>query len=683
MSIFTKNNGIYAASLILLTTFFACTNDTASGNESENEEMVSFSDETTQKIYNITDKRTQDPVRAVKELLGYLRNDEPVYRLLAAQGLANVADTSATMVDSLAKALKKEGNAQVRQALVAVLGTTARPSAAAVLAASFRTENNMSVRTAILEAVGRTGDAAMLNFIANVKTYEPKDSALLEAQSRSIFRFSQRSITMPEGTKTMLDFVLNKTAPRKARIQAAYYLGRNKQISVLAHEDTLAKTILVETEPQVRLFTVAALARTKGKKALDGLVALMAKETDARVKHRLVSVLGANFGAKLAYAPLLTALDDPNASVATAAAEQLKTFGNAKDIQIYMDKAAAEKRWQVATALYATALSHTTLKFRPKLEEISATLTDRYKKSQNDYEKIEILKAMTGFAQNYYFIKGEATNSATALPIRTAGIEAIAKIRKSATFRFTFGKDLRKVAGQIDTVLIDAIKSGDAGMVVSAAEAMRDSTSDFKRFIPITVLEDGLKRVQQHLPRNLEAFNSLLETINYFKGQPLKTNEEKARYNHSIDWQALGETHTGATITTTKGVIEIKFMPREAPGSVCNFVKLAGADFFNGKFFHRVVPGFVVQGGCPRGDGYGAQDFTIRTETPTNTGFDDAGWVGMASAGKDTEGTQWFITTAAAPHLDSRYTIFARVTKGFDVLQKLEVGDKMTSVKVR
>ena len=124
-------------------------------------------------------------------------------------------------------------------------------------------------------------------------------------------------------------------------------------------------------------------------------------------------------------------------------------------------------------------------------------------------------------------------------------------------------------------------------------------------------------------------------------------------------------------------------MPREAPGSVCNFVKLAGADFFNGKFFHRVVPGFVVQGGCPRGDGYGAQDFTIRTETPTNTGFDDAGWVGMASAGKDTEGTQWFITTAAAPHLDSRYTIFARITKGFEVLQKLEVGDKMTSVKVR
>jgi cyclophilin family peptidyl-prolyl cis-trans isomerase/HEAT repeat protein len=679
---FSKQNFLYSLIGLMLTTFVACTN-TATNSGSENEESVSFSDETTQKIYNITDKRIQDPARARKELMVYLRNEEAMYRVLAAQGLANLADTATATVDTLAKAFVKEKSAQVRQALAYTLGTSANPKAATVLAAAFPKETDMGVRAAILEAVGKTGNLAMLTFIANVKTYEPKDSVLLEAQARSLFRFAQRNIVSGEGTKTMLDFVMGRTAPRKARIQAAYYFGRTKMVSVAAHEDSLSKVILTEPEPQVRMFMASALARTKGKKALDALNALMAKETDARVKVRLVSVLGPNFGAKLAYAPLLAAVDDPNVAVAATAAEQLKTFGMPKDVQLYLDKATAEKRWQVSTALYAAALSHTTLKFKPKLEEISATLLERYKASKNDYEKTALLHAMTGYGMNYNFIKSEVINTNTALPLRTAGIEAIAKIRKSPTFRFTFGKSVGAIVGSIDTVMQDAIKSGDAGMVVSAAEALRDSSLGFKSTIPITVLEDGLKRVQKNLPGDLEAFNSLLQTINYFKSQPLNSNEEKSRYNHSIDWQALGEHNSGATITTTKGVIEIKFMAKEAPGSVCNFVKLAGADFYNGKFFHRVVPGFVVQGGCPRGDGYGAQNFTIRTETPVNTGFDDAGWVGMASSGKDTEGVQWFITTAAAPHLDGKYTIFAKVTKGFDVLQKLEVGDKMTSVKVR
>ncbi|MEY4926696.1 MAG: hypothetical protein RI894_1132, partial [Bacteroidota bacterium] len=149
------------------------------------------------------------------------------------------------------------------------------------------------------------------------------------------------------------------------------------------------------------------------------------------------------------------------------------------------------------------------------------------------------------------------------------------------------------------------------------------------------------------------------------------------------DWQALTEKHTAATITTSKGVIEIALFAQEAPGSVCNFIKLAGSDFFNNKFFHRVVPGFVVQGGCPRGDGNGAQDFTIRTEMPYNYHYDEAGWLGMASSGKNTESTQWFITSAPTIHLDGRYSIFGKVTKGLNIVQMLEVGDKIISVKVR
>jgi cyclophilin family peptidyl-prolyl cis-trans isomerase len=103
------------------------------------------------------------------------------------------------------------------------------------------------------------------------------------------------------------------------------------------------------------------------------------------------------------------------------------------------------------------------------------------------------------------------------------------------------------------------------------------------------------------------------------------------------------------------------------------------AGYYNGKYFHRIVPDFVAQAGCPRGDGYGAMDWTLRTEVGLS-GF-VTGAVGLASAGKDTESCQFFIMLAPAPHLDGRYTRFAHVVSGMDVAQRLVVGDRMISVE--
>ena len=97
-----------------------------------------------------------------------------------------------------------------------------------------------------------------------------------------------------------------------------------------------------------------------------------------------------------------------------------------------------------------------------------------------------------------------------------------------------------------------------------------------------------------------------------------------------------------------------------------------------GKVFHRVVPNFVVQAGCPRGDGWGSTDYTIRSEfDPMNYG---EGYMGMASAGKHTESCQWFITHSPAPHLEGRYTIFAKVTQGMDVVHRIEIGDQILGI---
>jgi cyclophilin family peptidyl-prolyl cis-trans isomerase len=107
-------------------------------------------------------------------------------------------------------------------------------------------------------------------------------------------------------------------------------------------------------------------------------------------------------------------------------------------------------------------------------------------------------------------------------------------------------------------------------------------------------------------------------------------------------------------------------------------VRLVRQHFYDGLYFHRVVPNFVAQGGDPRGDGSGSTPYTLRSElAPLAYG---AGAVGLASAGKDTESCQFFITHLPTPHLDGRYPIFAQVVRGLDAVQRLDIGDRITAV---
>jgi HEAT repeat protein/cyclophilin family peptidyl-prolyl cis-trans isomerase len=129
-----------------------------------------------------------------------------------------------------------------------------------------------------------------------------------------------------------------------------------------------------------------------------------------------------------------------------------------------------------------------------------------------------------------------------------------------------------------------------------------------------------------------------------------------------------------AVIQTDYGDIEIELFGDDATQTAANFISLAESGFYENLTFHRVVPNFVIQGGCPRGDGWGDPGYTIRSEF--NQYHYDRGYVGIAHAGKDTGGCQFFITHSPQPHLNGRYTIFARVTGGIDVVDRIDQGDK-------
>jgi peptidyl-prolyl cis-trans isomerase B (cyclophilin B) len=138
-----------------------------------------------------------------------------------------------------------------------------------------------------------------------------------------------------------------------------------------------------------------------------------------------------------------------------------------------------------------------------------------------------------------------------------------------------------------------------------------------------------------------------------------------------------------AVITLENGqTITIEFFPEDAPKTVENFVTLARKGFYDGLKFHRVVPDFVVQGGCPKGDGTGGPGHTVKAEF--NKQKHVRGTVAMArSQHPDSAGSQFYITYGATPHLDNNYTVFGKVTSGMEAVDRIKQGDRMQSVTIQ
>ena len=137
-----------------------------------------------------------------------------------------------------------------------------------------------------------------------------------------------------------------------------------------------------------------------------------------------------------------------------------------------------------------------------------------------------------------------------------------------------------------------------------------------------------------------------------------------------------------AVLETNKGTIKFKFYPEVAPGTVENFKKLAKQGFYDGLLFHRVVPGFVIQGGCPEGTGRGGPGYNIKAEFNSRKHLE--GTVAMARAGHpDSAGSQFYICLAPQPSLDNKYTVFGQVTEGMNVVHSIRKGDRMEKVYLK
>lgn len=136
------------------------------------------------------------------------------------------------------------------------------------------------------------------------------------------------------------------------------------------------------------------------------------------------------------------------------------------------------------------------------------------------------------------------------------------------------------------------------------------------------------------------------------------------------------------TLQTSGGNINLTLFPDDAPVTVCSFLHLASRGFYNGLTFHRVIPNFMIQGGCPDGTGTGNPGYKFECECKPHRRHDKSGILSMANAGPNTNGSQFFITHCPTPHLDGKHTVFGEVTEGQNVVDSIKGGDLINEVVI-
>ncbi|SNC67856.1 Peptidyl-prolyl cis-trans isomerase (rotamase) -cyclophilin family [Hymenobacter gelipurpurascens] len=609
---------------------------------------------------------TAQDERNAAALLPFLESPEANYRREAALAFASVQSKTAT---SALLGHLQDPDAAVRQAAAYALGQTADSTAEAALAQRFPQEPDPAARRAELEALGRCTSRPGLAALVRLPAALATDTAALSGQAWGLYRAGLRGITSEPAVARLVQ-LLGPSNPYSARLSAANALARTRALNLTPYATAIGAAAQQDTHYAVRSAAASALGKATQAPSVPGLLATLARrDPDYRVRVSALRSMNAAM-----YAPVKeaawAALTDANAQVALSAAEFFLTHATQEPGSLFLAKAEKLTQWRVRATLLAAALRQE----GPERTTIRSAVQARYAASTDPYEKGYLLKALGEDPAAYDFVQQATFAPNQPVVIGTYGMEALVAMRNQADFpaaqQAEFALTLRR-----------GVLSQDVALMGIAAEAIRDPKLGLRKLLPNA---DFLVQARDRLtmPRDLEAWQSLQQTIDFLQNRPAAAVPVATAATHPIDWGLVANLPAAqqAVVHTAKGDIVFQLLVEEAPGSVASFVELTRQGFYNGRNFHRVVPNFVAQGGCPRGDGWGSSDYNLRSELgPRQYG---EGAVGLASAGKDTESCQWFITHAPTPHLDGRYTIFAQVVSGMDVVSRLDIGDRIDRIEL-
>ncbi|MEL6390146.1 MAG: peptidylprolyl isomerase [Bacteroidota bacterium] len=627
-------------------------------------------------IYELQDRREVD------SLILMLDADDVTIRYLTSQAMASLQDDRT--MSALIERVQDDPSTEVRRLAAFALGQLRNADTEQALIALYQRQDsfefNTPVHGTLLEAVGKAGSQVSLENIGSIANITTSQNHLLLGQTRAIYRFAQRGMTTPASARVMINYVNNPDIVEEVRSLAAEYLNRYTPTFFETDLARLMDVLTSDVSSTIRVPLSAALAKSKDLGILPELLRLVQEDGDYRVRCNILRQLP-NYNYASYREILFELLEDPNDHIFNVATEVVKASAIRQDAGQLLQLGRDETNLRRKAKILAAGLSAVPSRYINTRNAFHAALRDGQSQATSAYDQQTYIEAMALDPLNYEVLKSEGILSALS-PVQTT---AIASLETMLTNPRTLGVYRTNAAlNRFRKIIVDdlmpLLEGGDAGVVAAIATLFQNEDLNLERQLTsLAPFRNALRSVE--LPGDIETQYALLDALGAM--EDTTHNKELPAYNHPIDWSQLANISDSskAVIVTTRGQIEVQLHTTKAAGTVANFVQLVNDNYYDGKYIHRVVPNFVIQGGCPRGDGYGGLGYTIRSDFAESY-YDQEGYIGMASIGKDTEGTQWFITHTATPHLDGRYTIFGKVISGMETVHNLQVGDVIQDIRI-
>lgn len=608
----------------------------------------------------------------------WVQSADPAIRAAAALALGRIGEGAG--LDMLGT-LAEDPRVEVRNAALFGLGLVGDPRSEAVLIGRYRGEPEAALRAVALRGIGRVGGPAardvLIHALGEGEPVEREAAAI--AAGISAYRGRWPDGLDADVARALLTALTADDA--SVRRAASWALSRAK-IALDVQAD--ARLAIIGRLEDSDAFTRAAAASALGALGSggdEGRLGKLLSDEDWQVRADAARALG-RIGTDRAAAALRPALGDPHTLVRQAVIEALGQTGSAQ--------AAPWVRTLVEDP--AIGVASAAIDSLGKLEGARSLDTlARLMGAESPWVRSAALGAVAD-------VEGP---DATALLLYHAGKEIDPRVMVAVADALGRRPPSVEVDGALDALLA----RGDSATVAVVAGIFGDR----KRLEALPDLISAWDR--QRAGADFEAQIALIEAIRLIGGPESLTREFlrrvagdpdgrvasaaaealKALYSEEVEVLApatrvpisasslaeASRTHE-AWIRTARGILHVELYPEVAPLTVRNFARLATSGFYSGLLWHRVVPAFVAQTGSPRGDGWGGPGYTLPDEI--NPTLYTPGTLGMALAGPDTGGSQFFITHGYEPHLDGTYTVFGRVIGGRDVLDSLQRNDEILSI---
>ncbi len=591
------------------------------------------------------------------ELRRFLAHRDPAVRARAALAVGRLQDS--TSVPALTPLLR-DPSAEVRREAAFALGQIGRREAGEALAAALADADSDVVDLA-LEAIGKLGDRAAT----------PRVAAFLDAPAprlRGDAAVALWRLADTSATGALLAHLGEPVADVRWRIVYAL-----EKLPLPARIVPAVRPLLADADPLVRAHAARTLGRQKSPLATDALVGAL-RDPDAAVivnaLRALTAVADSASTTTLGEIGSLFEHPDPYVRVTAmlTAGERFAWVSAPKDAQDLAGHAMIHGLEDLDAATRAAAGRALVL----RLGRYGLNLAARLEHDRSPYTRAGWLDALRTIE-----------DPAWVLSRLYGGLDREQPLIVRMTTADVAGTLGHRAPGPLAPIL-DTLRAGVDDRDVLYASACAGALAEWGDTASVPRLAHAYGT--RGKDADADARVSIRDALRQLAGRAFADSVERAnpvksaRTRYAKDFEREPREHH-AVIHFAGGELELELLGRDAPQTVKNFVALAKRGYFDGDLVHRVVPDFVIQDGDPTGTGSGGPGWTIRCEY--NRLRYESGMVGMALSGKDTGGSQWFVTLSPQPHLNGRYTIFARVTRGLELARRVQQGATIKRVDIR